>query len=53
MFFPPSGYPPLTDPQALERLGAEELAQSVKRLSYMHKNLSSDSWHPYKKLDVV
>lgn len=42
MFFP-SGYPPLTDFQALECLGTEELAQSVKCLSYKHKNLSSDS----------
>lgn len=33
MFFPPSGYPPLTDPQALERLGAEELAQQKNWLS--------------------
>lgn len=41
--FLPPGYPPLTYPhQALECLGAEELAQSVKCLSYKHENLSSD-----------
>lgn len=35
------------------QIGAREMAQLVKYLSFKHENLSLACWHPYKKLSAL